>query len=50
MAGTTSKGLPYPVNTDPVNVAVDIQSLAAAVDTLLNSYDPIPVNLMLGGL
>lgn len=34
MAGTTPTQLfPYPQNADPVNVAVDIQNLATAVDT-----------------
>jgi hypothetical protein len=34
MASTTSNyALPYPQNTDPVNVAVDIQNLATKIDT-----------------
>lgn len=38
MAGTTSKGIPYPQNGDAPNVAVDIQNVADSVDTLLNNY------------
>lgn len=33
MPGTTAnRGYPYPVNTDPLNVAVDIERLAEAID------------------
>ena len=35
MAETTIYDLPYPTNTDPVNVAGDIQSLAEAIDAVL---------------
>jgi hypothetical protein len=35
MAETTTYDLPYPTNTDPVDVAGDIQSLAEAIDVLL---------------
>lgn len=37
MAGTTTKGFPYPTSGDAVNVPGDIQSLAAAVDSYLPS-------------
>ena len=35
MAETTIYDLPYPTNTDPVDVAGDIQSLAEAIDAVL---------------
>jgi hypothetical protein len=35
MAETTTYDLPYPTNTDPVDVAGDIQSLAEAIDAVL---------------
>lgn len=35
---TTTKGLPYPSNSDNVDVPGDIQALAEAVDTELNAY------------
>jgi hypothetical protein len=34
----TTKGLPYPSNSDPVDVPGDIQALAEAVDTELDDY------------
>lgn len=46
MAGTTPNGLPYPQNGDPVNIAVDIQDLAEAVDTALGNAGPSPFLLM----
>jgi hypothetical protein len=36
--GTTTKGLPYPSQSDDPNVPGDIQALATAVDTELNDY------------
>jgi len=33
MPGTTPRGYPYPVDTDPLDVAVDMQALAEAADT-----------------
>ena len=38
MAGTTSKGLPYPTEGDNPAVHTDFLALAGAVDTLLDSY------------
>jgi hypothetical protein len=38
MAGTTTKGLRYPGNSDTPNVAVDIQHLAEDVDAELDNY------------
>ena len=35
MAETTIYDLPYPTNTDPVDVAGDLQSLAEAIDAVL---------------
>lgn len=35
MAVTPTYALPYPVDSDPVDVAGDIQALATAVDTAL---------------
>ena len=32
MPGTTPLGLPYPEDTDPLDIAVDMQALAEAVD------------------
>lgn len=32
MAGTTARGYPYPHDPDPINVALDIQLLAEAID------------------
>lgn len=37
MAGTTTKGFPYPSSGDPVDVAGDIQDLATSIDTWLSS-------------
>lgn len=34
----TTKGLPYPSNSDPVDIPGDLQSLAEAIDTELNDY------------
>jgi hypothetical protein len=33
MPGTTVRGYPYPTDTDPIDVAGDIQALAEAIDT-----------------
>lgn len=38
MAGTTTKGLPYPTAGDNPAVHTDFLALAGAVDTLLDSY------------
>lgn len=38
---TPNRNLPYPISTDPVNVAGDIQQLAEAVDAL--QFDALPV-------
>lgn len=37
MPTTPTYSLPYPVDSDPVDVAGDIQALATAVDTSLGS-------------
>lgn len=37
MAVTPTYSLPYPVDSDPVDVAGDIELLALAVDTALSS-------------
>jgi hypothetical protein len=46
LASSTPLGLPYPQNGDPVNIAVDIQSLAEATDTALGDTGPNPFLLM----
>lgn len=38
MAGSTSKGLPYPAAGDAPNVHTDIQALAAAADGVFDLY------------
>lgn len=46
MASTTTNGLPYPQNGDPVNVAVDIQLLAESTDTAIQNAGVNPFLLM----
>jgi hypothetical protein len=36
--GATTKGFPYPANSDPVNVPNDLSALASAIDTYLDNY------------
>lgn len=38
---TTTYGIPYPISTDPVDVAGDVQDLAVQVDTLLLTKAPL---------
>lgn len=37
MAGSTTKGFPYPSNADPVDIPGDIQNLASTIDSYLTN-------------
>lgn len=45
MPGSTSRGYPYPLDGDPVDVAGDIQRLAEALD--VSSPNPSPVGIIM---
>ena len=46
MAETTTYDLPYPLSTDPVDVAGDIQSLAEAIDAILPTIGGVKNNTL----
>jgi hypothetical protein len=46
MAETTTYDLPYPLITDPVDVAGDIQSLAEAIDAILPTIGGVKNNTL----
>lgn len=48
MPATTPKGLPYPLDTDPIAVAQDIQELAEAIDVQLGATIPVGTIYMWG--
>lgn len=45
---TPTYGIPYPVSTDPVDVAGDVQDLAVQVDTLLAAKAPLDTPALTG--
>lgn len=51
MAGTTTNySIPYPENTDPVDVAGDIQDLATSIDTSLHEKVAVSGDILTGNL
>ncbi|CAB4218232.1 hypothetical protein UFOVP1608_16 [uncultured Caudovirales phage] len=40
---TTTKGFPYPANTDPVNIPTDMGALAEAIDDYIGRVEVLIV-------